>query len=200
MDSQGLVSIGLYGTRFVLQVGGTELFLVKRVDLQRSFIRLQRWPSEYGPACDFKAFDKPWFHPEQYGIIRRNGCLAKIRGEFTREQLVKQFTNNLTISGIVGHTPVLTEGFGRPAYIMAEGTAFILSGDKYLPIPTSIKRNYSLDLEVIHLSKFGYIIYPSIPELLTLLAKHAGVLCDPFAIQINKKDRRGNQFVHVPLQ
>jgi len=201
MDSQGLVQIGLYGTRFVLQVGGSELFIVKRVDLQRQHMRLQRWPLEYTSACDFKAFDKPWFKPEDFGIIARNGCLAKIRATGTRESVIQRFTDELytvtphaTLEGV----PLLTEAFGRPAYIVG-AHSYILTGDRYQPAASTIKRNYPLTLEKISLSKYGYIIHPSIPELILLLEKHAGVLCDPFALQAGKKGAKQAQFVHVPI-
>jgi hypothetical protein len=196
MDSGGLVDIGLYGTRFILRVGGAELFIVKRVDLQRQHIRLQHWDNAYAGACDFKAFDKPWFKPEDFGIIARNGCLAKIRTVWTRQELINVFASDMEPP--VEKPPFLTEAFGRPAYIVDDTHAAILSGSPPRPVYTALKRNYGLTLEQICVSKYGYIIHPSIPELLKVLERHAGVLCDPFAIQTNAK-KQGAKFVHVPL-
>jgi len=196
MEAHGLVQIGLYGTRFVLLVGGTELFIVKRVDLQRQHIRLQRWPSEYMSACDFKGFDKPWFKPDAFGIICRNGCLAKVRGTFTRDEIVKRVVENIIPVG--GSTnPILTEAFGRPAYVDG-ACSYILTGENYVPKPASFKRNHALEISPIRLSKFGYLIHPTIPELIGLLETHAGILCDPFAMVPNAK-KKNVQFVHVPL-
>jgi len=196
MDSQGLVQVGLYGTKFILQVGGTELFIVKRTDLQRKFIRLQRWPTDFMGVCDFKAFDKPWFRSENFGMIARNGCLAKIRRTLTREEMIKVFTDSLTTEGKETHG-LLTEGFGRPVYITNK-EGHILTGENYQPRQIFIKRNYTLELETIHLSKYGYIIHPTIERLLELLHQHAGILCDPFAVQESKKGRP-TQIVHLPL-